>query len=140
MQNTSLHSSAAGGLKFAITNCDMSAKKSILVIEDNHDMRVCLRQELEDQGYRVTSATNGQDALKLILSGYRPDSIVLDLQMPIMTGYQFLHEKELIHDLDKTPITLISGDIPDEAVEDYDFFSKPVNWGEFTDHLWHQFH
>lgn len=132
--------STAGGLEFAFPTIVMSVKKSILVIEDNHDMRVCLRQELEDQGYRVTSATNGQDALKLIWAGYRPDSIVLDLHMPIMTGYQFLHEKDLIPDLNQTPVTLISGDIPDEEVGEYDFFSKPVDWGEFTDHLRHQIH
>ncbi len=112
--------------------------RSILVIEDNHDMRVFLRQELEEQGFKVISVANGKDALKLLSSGLRPDSIVVDLHMPIMSGYQFLNEKKKNHDLDETPVTLISGDRPVHAFDDYDFFAKPLNWHKFTDHLKHQ--
>ncbi len=118
----------------------MNAKRSILVIEDNHDMRVCLRQQLEEQGFKVVSVANGKDALKLISSGLRPDSIVLDLEMPIMSGYQFLKEKTKFPGLDETPVTVISGDIPADSVDDYDFFAKPFNWDYFTDHLKHQTH
>ncbi len=118
----------------------MSTKRSILVIEDNHDMRVCLRQQLEDEGFRVVSVANGKDALKLISSGLKPDSIVVDLEMPIMSGYQFLKEKTKFPGLDETPVTVISGDIPADSVDDYDFFAKPFNWEYFTDHLKHQTH
>lgn len=114
-------------------------KRSILVIEDNHDMRVSLRQELEEQGFRVISVANGKDAMKLLTTGLRPDSIVVDLHMPIMSGYQFLREKKKIHALDETPVTVISGDLPGSSVEMYDFFAKPFNWHQFTDHLKHQF-
>lgn len=64
--------------------------KAILIIEDEHDLRVSLRDLLEQSGYAVLSASHGAAALELIESGPAPDLIVLDLKMPIMDGHAFL--------------------------------------------------
>jgi CheY-like chemotaxis protein len=70
----------------------MAGGSSILVVEDDTDLRDCVREELEDSGYRVTTAGNGREGLDLLDRGDRPCLILLDLMMPVMTGYEFLAE------------------------------------------------
>lgn len=111
----------------------MKTDKSILIIEDNHDLRVCLRQHLENEGYRVFSATNGIDALKIINSGFIPKVIVMDLQMPLMSGEEFLRLKKNITMLNATRTVVISGKYqtdPGLGVEQY--LSKPLDWTELS--------
>lgn len=111
----------------------MKTDKSILIIEDNHDLRVCLRQHLENEGYRVLSATNGIDALKIINSGFIPKVIVMDLQMPLMSGEEFLRLKKNITMLNATRTVVISGKYqtdPGLGVEQY--LSKPLDWTELS--------
>lgn len=62
----------------------------ILVVEDEHDVRVVLREILEGAGWHVTTAANGRDALALLRGGMRPAIIVIDLWMPMMDGWQLL--------------------------------------------------
>ena len=61
----------------------------ILVVEDDPIIRTTLAEALEDMGYFVETASNGAEALAKV----RDDSfaaIVLDLMMPVMTGWEFL--------------------------------------------------
>lgn len=62
--------------------------KTILVVDDEHDIRELLRTTLEDEGYRVLCATDGEDGLR-VAGGARHDAIVLDLKMPVMDGAEF---------------------------------------------------
>jgi CheY-like chemotaxis protein len=62
----------------------------ILVVEDEHDVRVVLREILEGAGWRVTTAANGRDALAALRGGLRPAIVVVDLWMPMMDGWQFV--------------------------------------------------
>ena len=62
---------------------------SILVVEDDEDTRTELSELLEEQGYRVARAANGQEAEALLRAQPRPDCIVLDLWMPVMDGWRF---------------------------------------------------
>ncbi len=68
--------------------------KSVLVIEDDHDTRVSLRQTLEAEGYQVISATNGNDAIKLLSQIKPPSVVLLDLMMPMMNGWEFLERQK----------------------------------------------
>ena len=63
---------------------------SILVVEDDQDLNTAYRIILEHEGHKVKVAFNGQEALKA-LDGFKPDLIVLDLLMPVMSGIDFLH-------------------------------------------------
>lgn len=65
----------------------------LLVVDDDADLRELLRELLELQGYAVTTANNGQDALTLLRQPLRPAMILLDLMMPIMDGNHFLLEQ-----------------------------------------------
>jgi CheY-like chemotaxis protein len=70
----------------------MASRAGILVVEDDTDLRDCVREELEDAGYGVSTAGNGREGLELLDRGDRPCMILLDLMMPVMTGYEFLAE------------------------------------------------
>lgn len=79
----------------------------ILLVEDDHDIRVALRQSLEMASYQVLSAPNGRDALKIIRK-QKPDLIILDMVMPLMDGEEFLKAKDADADLADIPVMLIS--------------------------------
>jgi CheY-like chemotaxis protein len=65
--------------------------KKILIADDKATSRELLRTVLERQGYAVTEATDGEEALQKALAE-TPDLILLDLQMPRRTGYEVLRE------------------------------------------------
>jgi CheY-like chemotaxis protein len=62
--------------------------KSVLVIEDDPDMRGLLVLMLEEEGYVVRSAANGSVGLQAARAE-RPDLILLDMKMPVMDGWEF---------------------------------------------------
>jgi diguanylate cyclase (GGDEF)-like protein len=61
--------------------------KRILVVDDDRNLRKIIQTNLELAGYDVTTAANGDEALKL-LDGMQPDLVVLDVMMPMMDGYE----------------------------------------------------
>jgi CheY-like chemotaxis protein len=66
------------------------ACKSVLVVEDDLDIRQSLEQILEIEGYQPLLAENGQAAVEILEHGARPCLILLDLMMPVMSGWEFL--------------------------------------------------
>ena len=63
----------------------------VLVVEDDHDTRVLLRATLETAGFTVVTAANGRDAiLRLAELPSPPRLLLLDLQMPVMDGWELL--------------------------------------------------
>jgi DNA-binding response OmpR family regulator len=69
---------------------DADGCKCILVVEDDADIRASLQDLLEDEGYRILVADNGESALGLLKDVARPCLVLLDLMMPIMSGAEFL--------------------------------------------------
>jgi len=84
--------------------------RSILLVEDDIDIRIDLADLLRTEGYEVETAANGQEALDW-LRDHRDEVglILLDLMMPVMNGWDFrarqLEEPELI----SIPVVLLSG-------------------------------
>jgi putative two-component system response regulator len=66
----------------------MPAHGTILLVEDNHELRIGLRDILTYEGYTVLVATNGKEAFQL-LNGNFPELILSDITMPEMNGYEF---------------------------------------------------
>lgn len=64
-------------------------RKSILVVEDESDMREAIETALKNADFHVITAENGQDGLEKALE-YEPDLILLDLLMPVMGGQEVL--------------------------------------------------
>lgn len=78
--------------------------KRVLVVDDDASIRELLSTALEDDGYEVVPATNGEDALR-VCARWRPDVIVLDLMMPVMDGWTFAKR---LHERDDIPIVVLS--------------------------------
>lgn len=66
--------------------------RQILVIDDDEDIRATLADLLELEGFGVMQAENGLEGFKMLDSKEKPCMILLDLMMPVMTGWQFLEE------------------------------------------------
>lgn len=66
----------------------MSREPHVLVIDDDQSIRELILLALQDEGYRVSTASDGVSALNLLQST-RPDVILLDMSMPVMSGVEF---------------------------------------------------
>ena len=66
----------------------METRLGVLVVDDDPQIRACLGEVLEDSGYAVRTAAHGGAALSL-LQDWRPNLILLDLQMPTVDGWAF---------------------------------------------------
>jgi CheY-like chemotaxis protein len=98
----------------------------VLVVEDDDDIREMVTEVLTQDGYRVTAAPNGADALEQALLR-RPDAIVLDLMMPVMTGWQFMRVKRWYPALAGVPVVVVSASTyapPEDAAA---FLQKPFD-------------
>lgn len=103
-------------------------KKTILLIEDDHDIRVAFRMALENCGFSVISVTTGWDALSLLKKINPPHLIILDLAMPIMSGEEFLNYKNRHTTLADIPVLIVSCHQDRmELLRGYSTLKKPVD-------------
>jgi len=63
----------------------------VLIVEDDRILAGMYKKKLDNSGYEVTEAENGQAGLDMALGG-KPDIILLDIRMPVMTGLEMLKE------------------------------------------------
>lgn len=80
---------------------------SILVVDDEPAIRTFLVEGLTDAGYRVSTASNGAEAL-LRAGESRSDAVLLDLLMPVMDGLTFLRERLTQPDLARVPVVVLT--------------------------------
>ena len=84
--------------------------QTVLVIDDDRDVRESLRTLLHLDGYKVTTARNGQHALEQLHGGLRPCIILLGLMMPAMDGQHFRAEQLRNPEFARIPVVVLSGD------------------------------
>lgn len=77
---------------------------TILIVDDQSSVRQLLQEYLSEQGYRVVTAADGQNAL-YTARHENPDVILLDIMMPRMDGYQFLRQ---FRQERQTPVIIIT--------------------------------
>ncbi len=106
----------------------MSMARSLLVIDDEPEIADVVRDFFEEQGYSVTCALNGRDAL-VLASLARPDAVVLDIRMPERDGPEVLCD---LLALDSSlPIIMLSGNDDEELASAllkagaFDYVRKP---------------
>ncbi|HEY2558463.1 MAG TPA: response regulator [Caldimonas sp.] len=96
----------------------------ILIVEDDGALLEVLRYVLEDEGYQVSTADNGPDALQLIATT-RIDLVVLDCSMSKMAGFDVARTLRADQRTSHVPIALHTG-LPEDAVRtrftDYDLY------------------
>ena len=81
---------------------------SILIVDDDADIREALIDVLTDHGYRALAVGNGREALDHLRLGARPSLILLDAMMPVMDGLSFRREQLIDPELRGLPVLLIS--------------------------------
>ena len=108
-------------------------KPLVMVVDDDRAVRLLARESMEQAGFAVEEAHNGDHALS-VFATLKPDIVLLDINLPDMEG---VHVCKAIRQLPKgsnTPIVMITGtDHPDSIKKAYevgatDFAVKPINW------------
>jgi len=108
--------------------------KTILVVDDDPRLRQLVRDYLHAEGFRVLTASDGQEAL-FVARHEKPDLVVLDLMMPVLDGYEFMraHRREA-----DTPIIVLTAKVEEgdkvlglELGAD-DYVTKPFSPRELT--------
>jgi CheY-like chemotaxis protein len=115
----------------------------VLVVDDDHDLRASLAEALEDSGYAVAQAVNGQQGLEVLRAAgpdERPDVVLLDLLMPVVNGWQFCEAKGGDPATAAIPVIVMSGAASRDPQSPYyidvqDFIAKPVELGELLPKL-----
>jgi two-component system, cell cycle response regulator DivK len=81
--------------------------KRILVVEDQEDLRGILRDLLTGSGYAVAEAADGQAGVEMTRSE-RPHLVLMDIQLPVMDGYEATRQIKTDPNLKATPVIAVS--------------------------------
>ena len=106
-------------------------QRSVMIVDDEVDIRETLREAIEMAGCKALLAANGADALEL-LAQHRPCVIIIDLAMPVMTG------QELLEILRREPAfaalrVVVSTSAPRRAPPGVAVLPKPIDLSAFWD-------
>jgi len=82
-------------------------KKKILIVEDNEQNLYLTTFLLEKQGYDVVQARNGEEGVDLAVAE-RPDLILLDIQLPVMDGYEVARRLKAVEETRSIPIVAVT--------------------------------
>jgi CheY-like chemotaxis protein len=114
--------------------------RTVLVVEDDPDLRESLAALLEDEGFVAARAIHGQDAIEWLAEAGPeglPCAILLDLMMPVMNGWQFLEWiRKQPPPTGSTPVIVLSAGRNRESVENLgfsEFLTKPIDLGSLLD-------
>jgi two-component system response regulator AtoC len=105
--------------------------QTILLAEDDREVRDCIQLMLQCQGFQVKAAGDGEELLGYFRGGLKPAAIVLDIMMPNLDGFETLREIRAVNET--VPVVMLSGlSTPLNVVSAMkcgatDFLAKPVN-------------
>jgi CheY-like chemotaxis protein len=123
----------SGALAYDCVNERHSAStRTVLIVEDEPDIRESLREVLEDEGYAVAVASNGKEGLAQLPELARPCAVVLDIIMPVMSGNELYNAMQADPDLAKIPV-LVSTSDPSRAPSGVLLMKKPIDVDRFLD-------
>ncbi len=116
----------------------MTMRKKILIVEDDACIREVMEEILESEGFEVSVAINGQEAIdNLRKTEDLPDLILLDLMMPVKDGIAFREEQKEDLRLCGIPVVLMTADGQIEAkkkkMDAMDFLKKPIDIDKFLE-------
>ncbi len=97
---------------------------SVLVVDDERDIREAVAEVLKDEGFEVLDANDGAEALRQ-LRAHHPSVVLLDLMMPGMNGWEFCAARKREPDLSSIPVIVISALGRVSGVDAQAFLQKP---------------
>jgi CheY-like chemotaxis protein len=102
-------------------------RKTVLLVEDDLDLRNVIADVLRDNGYAMLLAANGEEALqRLQAEGTRPSLILLDLMMPAMNGWELLQELKSDSGFSQIPIVVLTAFHQTHTLGTEAYLRKPV--------------
>ncbi|MBF0368103.1 MAG: EAL domain-containing protein [Magnetococcales bacterium] len=105
----------------------------ILMADDDPDMRLLLGRFLKKYGYRITAASDGQEAVQQFQAGAH-DLVLLDADMPVLDGFQACENMKAIPGLEGVPVIMVTAMDDDASVDRAfsvgaeEFITKPIHW------------
>ncbi|HYT32267.1 MAG TPA: response regulator [Thermoanaerobaculia bacterium] len=115
-------------------SASQKARARILLVEDDADLRESLCKVLEEAGYEVDGVRNGQEALEYLHREQPPCVVLLDLMMPVMTGWEFRDAQRGDPALSDIPVVILTADGRAQSKADSlgvgKFLRKPVQLEE----------
>lgn len=109
--------------------------KTILIVDDEEDLRQSIADALESEGYRVVSAADGREGIAEAVT-FTPDLILVDYRMPEVDGVQFLRDLRSHDEVKNTPVMIVTVDPQLELRKSatdlgiQGFLVKPFSMGE----------
>ena len=82
--------------------------KTILIVDDSATMTMSIKSTLELNGFKVSTAADGLIALDILQTGFKPDLIITDINMPRMGGFALIQEIKRIAALRFVPILTLT--------------------------------
>jgi CheY-like chemotaxis protein len=102
---------------------------SVLVVDDERDIREAVAELLEDEGYDVVWARDGEEALQQARE-HHPQLVLLDLMMPGMNGWEFRKAQKEDPELAAIPVVVLSAFGSEAGVDAAAFVQKPFELDE----------
>jgi CheY-like chemotaxis protein len=93
---------------WSVTTTSDALPRTIMVVDDEREIRESLSQVLEDAGYAVVCAEHGAQALAKLAQIPPPSAILLDLFMPELSGWRFAEQLKLKVELAPIPLIVIT--------------------------------
>lgn len=91
----------------------MSDRKRVLVVDDEPDVLLLCRVNLEFEGYEIPEARDGEEALRVVREEH-PDVVLLDVMMPRMDGWQALEAIKADPATTDIPVVMLTAKVQDE--------------------------
>jgi CheY-like chemotaxis protein len=92
--------------------CQLHAESPVLVVEDDREQRETLCAMLEVEGFRHAEAANGRQALDYLKESPAPCLVLLDLEMPVMNGWDFRVRQLADERLARIPVIVVTANDP----------------------------
>jgi two-component system chemotaxis response regulator CheY len=105
----------------------LSCPASVLVVEDNDDIREAIGEILENEGYEIALARDGEHALDLLAELPRPCLLLVDLIMPRMDGWQLVNLLSRDDRLATIPVVVMSAAAHATTAPAHRTLKKPVD-------------
>ncbi|HEY9611258.1 response regulator [Allocoleopsis sp.] len=105
----------------------------VLVVDDDRSLRTLLRFAMEEEGYQVAEANNGENCLAEF-ARLKPDIVLLDAVMPVMDGFSCCSQLRTLSSAAHTPVLMITVLDDQESVDQAfavgatDYVTKPIHW------------